>query len=77
MKRTAIISVLALALAWLGTPKAIEILNRELQSKREPVRKAVEAALETVRNAAATRGKVRDDADDDGPPPDAPSEGRS
>ncbi|MBI4365104.1 MAG: HEAT repeat domain-containing protein [Candidatus Latescibacteria bacterium] len=41
-----------LALAWLGTPGALEILNRELQSKREPVRKAVESALQTVRNAA-------------------------
>ena len=43
----------ALALAWLGSPKAIEVLNHELTSKREPVRKAVESALETVRGAAA------------------------
>lgn len=56
----------ALALAWLGTAKAIEVLNRELTSKREPVRKAVEAALETVRNAG-TKGKRRDDADEDPP----------
>jgi hypothetical protein len=42
----------ALALAWLGTPGALEVLNRELQSKREPVRKAVESALETVRKSA-------------------------
>jgi HEAT repeat protein len=52
----------ALSLAWLGTPKAIEVLNRELQSKREPVRKAVESALETVRSAA-TKGR-REDADE-------------
>ncbi|TMQ52782.1 MAG: hypothetical protein E6K74_11615 [Candidatus Eisenbacteria bacterium] len=45
----------ALALAWLGSPKAIEVLNHELTSKREPVRKAVESALETVRNAAGKR----------------------
>ena len=56
----------ALALAWLGTAKAIEVLNRELTSKREPVRKAVEAALETVRNAG-TKGKRKDDADEDPP----------
>ena len=53
----------ALSLAWLGTPKAIEVLNKELQSKREQVRKAVEAALETVRSAAA-RGKGREDEED-------------
>jgi len=45
----------ALALAWLGSPRAIEVLNHELTSKREPVRKAVESALETVRGAAAKR----------------------
>jgi hypothetical protein len=45
----------ALALAWLGSPKAIEVLNHELTSKREPVRKAVESALETVRNAAGKK----------------------
>ncbi|HYJ31801.1 MAG TPA: HEAT repeat domain-containing protein [Candidatus Binatia bacterium] len=41
----------ALALAWLGTPAALAVLNRELSGKREPVRKAVEAALTVVRNA--------------------------
>ncbi len=61
----------ALALAWLGTPKAIEVLNRELTSKREGVRKAVETALETVRTAATGRVARRDDLDD-GPPSDAP-----
>ncbi|MEK7315506.1 MAG: HEAT repeat domain-containing protein, partial [Candidatus Eisenbacteria bacterium] len=43
----------ALALAWLGSPKAIAILERELKSKREPIRQAVEKALTTVRHAAA------------------------
>jgi len=56
----------ALALAWLGTPKAIEVLNHELTSKREPVRKAVEAALETVRKAAAP-GARRDSMEEDAP----------
>jgi hypothetical protein len=41
----------ALALAWLGTPVALSVLNREMQSKREFVRKAVESALTSVRNA--------------------------
>jgi hypothetical protein len=41
----------ALALGWLGSPAALAVLNRELQGKREPVRKAVEAALTVVRNA--------------------------
>lgn len=63
----------ALALAWLGTPKAIEVLNRELTSKREGVRKAVETALETVRNAGTGRVARRDDMDDD-PPADAPAQ---
>jgi HEAT repeat protein len=69
----------ALTLAWLGTPKAIEVLNRELISKREPVRKAVEAALETVRNAAAGKTARRgDEMDDDSPASDAlPAEGKS
>jgi len=70
----------ALTLAWLGTPKAIEVLNRELISKRELVRKAVEAALETVRSSAAAGKTARrmDDLDDDSPAPDAsPAEGRS
>ena len=44
----------ALALAWLGTPKALAVLDRELKSKREPVRQAVERALAMVRHAAAT-----------------------
>lgn len=66
----------ALALAWLGTPKAIEVLNRELQSKREPVRKAVEAALETVRNAGS-RGARREEMNDEPPASDSGSEGRS
>lgn len=42
----------ALALAWLATPMAQTVLNREVESKREPVRRAVEEALETVRSAA-------------------------
>jgi hypothetical protein len=41
----------ALTLAWLGSPAALAVLNRELQGKREVVRKAVEAALTVVRNA--------------------------
>ena len=41
----------ALTLAWLGSQAALAVLNRELQGKREPVRKAVEAALTAVRNA--------------------------
>ena len=64
----------ALSLAWLGTPKAIEVLNRELQSKREPVRKAVEAALETVRSSA-TRGR-RDEMEED-PMGDSSGDGKS
>ena len=55
----------ALALAWLGSPKAIEVLNRELTSKREPVRKAVESALETVRSAAVGSGARRDAMEED------------
>ena len=42
----------ALALAWLGTPKAIAVLDREMKSKRDSVRGAVEKALDTVRKAA-------------------------
>jgi HEAT repeat protein len=45
----------ALALAWLGTPAALGVLNREIASKREPIRKAVETALSAVRNAALTK----------------------
>jgi HEAT repeat protein len=41
----------ALALAWLGTPVALAVLNREIASKRDPVRRAVEQALEAVRSA--------------------------
>ncbi|HEY6573158.1 MAG TPA: HEAT repeat domain-containing protein, partial [Candidatus Eisenbacteria bacterium] len=50
----------ALALAWLGTPKAIAVLERELKSKREPVRQAVEKALATVRHAAAAAAKAKE-----------------
>ncbi len=59
----------ALALAWLGTPSALEVLNRELASKREPVRKAVESALETVRSAAAlaARQSAAGESPDAGP----------
>lgn len=45
----------ALALAWLGTPGAIAVLNREIGSKREFVRKAVETALAAVRSAGMGR----------------------
>jgi HEAT repeat protein len=41
----------ALALAWLGSQAALAVLNREHQGKREPVKKAVEAALAAVRSA--------------------------
>ena len=41
----------ALAMAWLGTPAALQVLNREIGSKREPVRRAVETALSSVRKA--------------------------
>ncbi len=57
----------AIALAWLGSPAALAVLNREVGSKREFVRKAVESALTTVRNAAATAasgGKQGDAAND-------------
>jgi HEAT repeat protein len=47
----------ALALAWLGTPKALALLDRELKNKRDGIRSAVERALTTVRQAAlATQG---------------------
>ncbi|MGH7681557.1 MAG: HEAT repeat domain-containing protein [Candidatus Eiseniibacteriota bacterium] len=42
----------ALALAWIGTPAAIAILNREVKTVREDVRRAVEEALEAVRRAS-------------------------
>ena len=45
----------ALAMAWLGTPLALKVLNREIQSKRDPVRRAVETALASVRSAAQGR----------------------
>jgi hypothetical protein len=41
----------ALALAWLGTPTALAVLNREMESKRDFVRRAVEDALTSVRNS--------------------------
>jgi hypothetical protein len=47
----------ALALAWLGTPSAIGILNREIGSKRDFVRKAVETALASVRSAGMGRAE--------------------
>ncbi len=53
----------ALALAWLGSPKAIAILERELKSKREPVRQAVEKALTTVRHAAAVAAGTESDGE--------------
>jgi hypothetical protein len=49
----------ALAMAWLGTPAALAVLNREIQSKREPVRRAVETALGAVRKAALARPETR------------------
>lgn len=42
----------ALALAWLGTPAALAVLARELESKRPTVRDAVARALETVRKGS-------------------------
>jgi len=39
----------AQALAWIGTPAALAVLNREVKSVREDVRHAVEQALELVR----------------------------
>ena len=63
----------AIALAWLGSPAALAVLNREVASKREFVRKAVESALTTVRNAAAVaadggkQGDAGNDLDADAP----------
>lgn len=55
----------ALALAWLGTPSALAVLNREITSKREPIRKAVETALSAVRNAGlATKDSPAGDEED-------------
>ena len=65
----------AIALAWLGSPAALAVLNREVASKREFVRKAVEAALTTVRNAAsasaAGKSGASSDLDADVPGPEA------
>jgi hypothetical protein len=49
----------ALALAYLGSPKAIVVMEQELKSRRDAVRSAVERALTTVRQAAlaAERGR--------------------
>ncbi|HET9940778.1 MAG TPA: HEAT repeat domain-containing protein [Candidatus Eisenbacteria bacterium] len=56
----------ALALAWLGTPNALQVLNREITSKREPIRKAVETALSAVRNAGlATKDPAPGDEEDE------------
>jgi hypothetical protein len=41
-----------MALAWIGTPAAHAVLNREVTSIREEVRRAVEQALEAVRKAS-------------------------
>jgi len=65
----------AIALAWLGSPAALAVLNREVASKREFVRKAVEAALTTVRNAAAAgaaKAGTSNDLDADVPGADVP-----
>ncbi|HEY6221424.1 MAG TPA: HEAT repeat domain-containing protein [Candidatus Eisenbacteria bacterium] len=42
----------AMALAWIGTPAALAVLNREVTSVREEVRRAVEQALEAMRKAS-------------------------
>lgn len=42
----------ALALAWIGTPAALAVLNREVRSGREEVRRAVVQALESVRTVS-------------------------
>jgi HEAT repeat protein len=57
----------ALALAWLGTPKALATLDREVKSKRDGVRTSVERALNAVRKAAlASRGEAAPDSGADG-----------
>ena len=56
----------ALALAWIGSPVSLAVLNRERDSKRDPVRRAVEGALEALRAAAARR---EPGAGSEGPPP--------
>ncbi len=48
----------ALALAWIGTPTALTILNREVKSVREEVRRAVEEALEAVRRASTEKRRT-------------------
>jgi hypothetical protein len=57
----------ALALAWLGSPAALGVLNRELQGKKNDVRKAVEAALAAVRSAGGvgTRPENKSPVDDE------------
>jgi HEAT repeat protein len=50
----------ALALAWIGTPAAIAILNREVKSVREDVRRSVEEALEAVRVPREAEGEDLD-----------------
>jgi len=45
----------AMALAWIGTPAAFAVLNREMRSVREEVRRAVEQALEALRKASENR----------------------
>jgi len=42
----------ALALAWLGTPAALDVLRREAGNRRDEVRAAVAAALADLRRAA-------------------------
>jgi hypothetical protein len=51
----------ALALVWLGTPTALAVLHRELQGKRDVVRKAVDAALQVVRAAAQREGSEQEE----------------
>ena len=54
----------ALALAWLGTPAALGLLNREMGSKREPVRRAVETALNSVRATAVVTKPADDETEE-------------
>jgi HEAT repeat protein len=42
----------AMALAWLGTPAALDVLSREAKSKNDAVRRAVTEALGTLREFA-------------------------
>lgn len=55
----------ALALAWLGTPASLEVLNREMKNKRESVRKAVETALGMMRTAAYAHSRAKAAEGDD------------